>query len=294
MEPGQRVPEATEAPTAGRVAQARDSGERALAWCRARVPGAEIAFQAVERDRVAAAGLIAGGLAFRFFLWLVPFGLVLSVVLGYWVETDAEGLEETAKDFGLGAVAAASASDAVEHAHFDRWYLLVIGVTLVAYFSIGAVRALRVAHFVAWQQKPERLRRPISAAAAFNGIVIALLAATTATALLREQVETGGLLITVALLAAYVALAIWVLTLLPHADAPWTALVPGAVLIAVGGQAIHLIVVLYLAPKLGRSTALYGTLGAATVVMLWLYFVARLFVAAAFLNASRWDGARAD
>jgi hypothetical protein len=28
--------------------------------------------------------------------------------------------------------------------------------------------------------------------------------------------------------------------------------------------------------------------------MLWLYFVARLFVAAAFLNASRWDGARAD
>ena len=44
-----------------------------------------------------------------------------------------------------------------------------------------------------------------------------------------------------------------------------------------GGSALP--VILYIAPKLGRSSELYGTLGSATVVLLWLYLVARLIVA---------------
>ena len=63
-------------------------------------------------------------------------------------------------------------------------------------------------------------------------------------------------------------------------------------LVALGTQVIHLAVVLYLAPKIGRSSELYGALGAATVILLWLYLLARLIVAAAFLNAALW--ARAD
>jgi uncharacterized BrkB/YihY/UPF0761 family membrane protein len=54
---------------------------------------------------------------------------------------------------------------------------------------------------------------------------------------------------------------------------------------------MHVVVVLYLAPKLSRSPSLYGALGGATVVMLWLYLIARLFVLAAFLNATLWDRA---
>ena len=60
-------------------------------------------------------------------------------------------------------------------------------------------------------------------------------------------------------------------------------------LLALGTQAIHLVVALYLAPKLGRSSELYGALGAATVVLLWLYLLARLVVAGAFLNAALWE-----
>jgi uncharacterized BrkB/YihY/UPF0761 family membrane protein len=47
--------------------------------------------------------------------------------------------------------------------------------------------------------------------------------------------------------------------------------------------------VLYLVPKLGHSSELYGALGTATVILLWLYLLARLLVAAAFLNAALWD-----
>jgi uncharacterized BrkB/YihY/UPF0761 family membrane protein len=52
---------------------------------------------------------------------------------------------------------------------------------------------------------------------------------------------------------------------------------------------MHLVVVLYLAPRLAHSPSLYGSLGAATVVMLWLYLIARLVVSAAFLNATLWQ-----
>jgi membrane protein len=70
---------------------------------------------------------------------------------------------------------------------------------------------------------------------------------------------------------------------------PWSALLPGAVLIALGVQGLHLFVALYLAPKLGRSSAIYGSLGAATVILLWLYIIARLFTLSAFLNAELWE-----
>ena len=73
---------------------------------------------------------------------------------------------------------------------------------------------------------------------------------------------------------------------LPHRADSWRAHLPGALLLAVGFQVLQLVVVLYLAPKLGRSSQLYGSLGAATVILLWLYLMARLIVAAAFLNAS--------
>ena len=68
-----------------------------------------------------------------------------------------------------------------------------------------------------------------------------------------------------------------VFDLLPKAEgARWRSLLPGAVLAAIGFTAIHLFTVYYLSDKLERSPKLYGTLGAATVVLLGLYLIARV------------------
>ena len=133
-----------------------------------------------------------------------------------------------------------------------------------------------------------KLRRPYFAGAVFSGLTIAVVGVTTATAWLREDSENTGLLATLSLTAVYVAACLWIMDRLPHGETTWKGLLPGAVLVAVGAQVLHVVVVLYIAPRLGRSSELYGTLGAATVVLLWLYLVARLFVAGAFLNAAVW------
>ena len=116
-----------------------------------------------------------------------------------------------------------------------------------------------------------------------------LVAVSVSTQLLRAQLGTTGLLLTFALVAFYLGSVLWILDKLPHRSTSWRDLMPGAVLVALGTQMIHLAVVLYLAPKIGRSSELYGALGAATVILLWLYLLARLIVAAAFLNAALWE-----
>ena len=54
------------------------------------------------------------------------------------------------------------------------------------------------------------------------------------------------------------------------------AVLPGSLLLTVGAIVLQIVVKVYLAPKLGRSVNTYGLLGAASVILLWLFIVARL------------------
>jgi AbrB family looped-hinge helix DNA binding protein len=71
--------------------------------------------------------------------------------------------------------------------------------------------------------------------------------------------------------------------------APWTALLPGAALFAVGLEGIHIAVVFYFAAKVTHASQAYGTIGIALVVLAWLFLIGRLSVATAELNASLWE-----
>ena len=193
----------------------------------------------------------------------------------------------------MGAAAAQSASEAIASSSSSRWYFLAAGLLFTAYFSLAVVRALRLAHALAWGVPFGRVRRPFAGMILFNGLAIGLMLASAATAWLRNEFGLWGLAVTLSMLAAYGGVALWVMWLLPHdEDVPLRALLPGAALVALGTEAIHVFVVLYLVPRLGRSSELYGSLGAATVILLWLYITARLIIAAAFLNATAWRRAR--
>ena len=145
-----------------------------------------------------------------------------------------------------------------------------------------------MAHSVAWGLRPEKLRRPLVASLTFTGVLLGVIAASSSTQALRRQFGVTGLVLTLLLLAVYVAAAVWMMDKLPHRGL-WSDLWPGALLLGLGTQAIS--------PRgraLSRTQArafmgAYGALGAATVVLLWLYLLARLVVAAAFLNAALWE-----
>jgi uncharacterized BrkB/YihY/UPF0761 family membrane protein len=275
------------------VATAQVAGERALAWGVDRVRGVECGVEAYARERRAGGALLAGGLAYRLFFWLLPLGLLVAAVLSFWQRSDEDSIDDAARSIGMGAAAAHSASEAIASSSSSRWYFLAAGILFTAYFSLAVVRALRLAHALAWGVPFGRVRRPFAGLILFNGLAIGLMLASAATAWLRNEFGVWGLGLTLSMLAVYAAVALWVMWLLPHDDdVPLQALLPGATLVALGTEAIHVFVVLYLAPRLGRSSELYGSLGAATVILLWLYITARLIIAAAFLNATVWRRAR--
>lgn len=268
----------------------RDIGQRAAEIAQARVPGAPAFVESLEREAAAGSGLLAGGLAYRLFLWLVPLGLVTAGVASFWARSDSVGMQRAAKDFGIAGAAARSASSAFRQEAHSRWYLLIAGLILLMWFGIGAVRALRVAHQIAWAVRAPKLRNPLGASLLFTCVVVAATFIGAGTRWVRHNYGEGvGLAVTFAMVAVYISTALGAMLLLPHGDAPWTALLPGVILAGIGAELLHVWVVLYIAPKLERSPELYGALGGATVFLLWLYVIARLIVSAAFLNATVWD-----
>ena len=70
---------------------------------------------------------------------------------------------------------------------------------------------------------------------------------------------------------------------------PWTSLIPGALLFAGGFQAYALAVTVYFAPRAARASTLYGSLGVALTLLVSLFLLSRLAVAAEELNAALWE-----
>ena len=265
---------------AERVASARERVEA--------MPGAPLIREVVETERDLGGGLIAGGVAFRIFLWLVPLGLVVAALLSFWVEHDENGLEEATREFGIGAAAAEAAAQALESSDRTAGLVLAFGLVTLGWFSLGAVRALMLAHALAWQLKPPRIRRPFRVIATFNGLFVGYTAVSVGLAWLREQLGTISILgtaLTLAVSAGVVLTAMW---LLPRRATSVRDLLPGALLVAVGAQLIQIAVLFYFAPRLGRSEETYGALGTAATLLVWLYVISRLFTGAAFLNSTLW------
>jgi uncharacterized BrkB/YihY/UPF0761 family membrane protein len=234
-------------------------------------------------------GLLAGGLAYRLFLWLVPLGLVGAVALSFWIDADETSVEQAAEEFGIGAAAIASAENAVEASPTNRIVLLVIGLVLLAWCSVFFVKALQMAYALAWEVERPRMRKPLHAAGVFNGTAIGAAGGAVVLTWLREAFGLGALAGVIGTLALTTGLALLVMRLLPSRAERWQDLLPGALLLSVGTQLVHVAVVFYFAPKLERSSELYGVLGVSAVLLVWLYVLARLATGAAFLNATIWE-----
>ncbi len=252
------------------------------------LPGAPLVREVLTTERELGGGLIAGGVAFRIFLWLVPFGLVVAALLSFWTELDPDGLEAAARRFGIGAAAAQAASEALQAGDRSAFFVLAFGLFFLAWFTLGAVRALVLAHALAWQAEPPRIRRPFRAVAIFNGLfLVAILSAVGETWLEAQLGRTAllGTLLTLALTTGVALVAMW---MLPHRATDVRELLPGALLVTVGHQLVQIAVIFYFAPRLGRSEETYGAFGAAATMLVWLYVLSRLVTGAAFLNATLW------
>jgi membrane protein len=256
----------------------------------------DVAFRVVEADRRYAGGLIASGMAFRVFVVLVPFAFVVVTAFGFVAEAiSSESPQAVAHDLGITGLVASAIDASIGSSTWERLVTLVLALYALLWASWTLMRAMQTVFGLAWGRPPTggiaQAWRPVLW---MVGALLVLFLGGVAVSVLLDNVGLLlSLLIRVAMFGAVVALWVGVSWLLPR-DPETTplALVPGAVLVAVGALVLQFLTVYFFSRYVEDKTQTYGAIGAALAILLWAYLLGRLVVTSAFLNAERWRRAR--
>ena len=254
-----------------------------------RAPGVQYALAAIGRDRQFGGGLLAGALAFRLFGALLPFALLLAVLLGYAASAERDTTQDAAEATGISEAVLLSVADSAKLSNGTRWVVSLGAFLALLWAAVWAARAIRAVHNIAWSGSVERMGQPVRGAVILIAAIVAVVLVISGAAAAREHLGTVGLLISLSVTLAFFGIWLWLEWLLPHGDAPLSALIPGAIVVALGIQVVHLGTALFIGEKVARANATYGSLGVAFTVLAWLYILSRIVVASAMLNAARWE-----
>ncbi len=261
----------------GRTVQARIEGARP------HHATVDFGLTLLERDSAIGGGLLAGALAYRLFVLLLPTALLFVSGLGLYAGAVDKSTGQITKEAGLhGLIASEVASSASGDA---RWLVFILMVPAVVYATAKLYRALAVVHGIVWHGSGRGVRATPKGIGVLGVAFLLALVAAQIVGWIRRHDQLGGL----AALLVYLVLVggAWLLVSmrLPHRDARWTALLPGALLVGVGLLFVN-VFNLYVTTRLVEDRAdTYGALGIAAALLLSLVLVGRLIVVSAELNA---------
>jgi uncharacterized BrkB/YihY/UPF0761 family membrane protein len=261
----------------GRILQTRADAARA------RHASIDLGFSLVERDSSIGGGLLAGALAYRLFVLLLPTSLLLVSGLGLYAGTVDKSPSTVAKEAGLHGLIASEVSQTASGRARGAVFLLMIPAVLYALVSL--YRAIAKVHAIAWHGSGRGVRITPRGVGVLGAALLVQVFTGEIVGWIRRGHQLGGL----AALLVYVVLigGAWlaVSLQLPHREVHWPALVPGAALFGIGLLLVNAFNI-YVTTRLveGRADT-YGALGIATALLFSLVLVGRLMALSAELNA---------
>ena len=275
-----------EAAATGRVARSRSQLEAARttnAWV-------DRAFEAAERDLRSGGGILAGALAFRIFLFLIPYVYILVSSAGLAATASGTDPEKLARKAGIAGLAANAIKATTTGSTTTRVATFAVALFALLGASKATLKALRAVHALIWQIRPSKAKRPTLAAVIFIGVVSVTLGLVRLIAGLRDLSLPAGLLAT--FLFVLIPGVGWLIVSergLPHAEeATRSDLWPGAILVGVGTQLLHILTVFWVVHLFESKSATYGAIGTSVALLTWAYALGRLLTASAVVNASLW------
>jgi uncharacterized BrkB/YihY/UPF0761 family membrane protein len=248
-------------------------------------------FELADRDEQIAGGIIAGALAYRLFIWLLPAGLVFVGGLGVIADAMSKSPKGVASYLGIAGIVSSSLQSA-SHGH-SAWYALIIGVPILLYATRSVLRVLIGTHRLAWGVVRDARPKPTYIdAAKLLGILIAFFALAGFAGWARTHSHAAGLVATIVVVAGFTGLWLWTSIQLPHGDAGWVDLVPGALATGLGLGILQALAAYLLAPYALQKQGTYGALGLAAALLLSLWALGRVLIGGAELNATLWERKR--
>jgi membrane protein len=243
---------------------------------------------------------LAAAFTLQAFLSIFPLLLVGLAVLGF-VSAHSHGVASEVtggqadlagrlvEQLGLQGESAKMMTDAVHAAERSRKAASIIGFVGLLWSGLGLVGALQFAYNSVWQVKDRGVKDKAFGLAWLGGAAVLFVGGAAATTLLRWLpgfLAPLGILVT---FAVSFGLWLWTSRVLPNTKLPWGALVPGALLGAIGLEVLKFVGAYYVPKAVASSSQLYGSLGIVFAVLAWLLLFGRLVVYSAVLNVVRYE-----
>jgi membrane protein len=276
----------TEPPVVGRIAlwleRTRVARGR-LEAARERHASLDLGFNVLELDASIGGGLLAGALAYRLFVLLLPTALLFVSGLGLYADAAHKSTRTVAREAGLqGLIASQVASTA---SGSKSWAVFLVMVPVVLYALVKLYRAVAIMHAIVWHRSGRGVRVTPRGAGALAAMLILTLLAAELGHVARQHGELGGLLSLLVYLVLVGGGWLILSQQLPHREVGWLGLLPGAVVVGVGLLLVNVFNV-YVTTRLVEDRAdTYGVLGIAAALLLSLVLVGRVMIVSAELNS---------
>lgn len=234
---------------------------------------------------------LANGIALQGFLSLIPLLLVAIATAGFLASGDADFTSDVIDALGLppDGTSAENLTGAIESAQDSRRAASVVGLIGLLWSGLAVLAAVQRAIDRAWQTKPEGLKDKLRAILWLVGAGVIFVSSFALSAVLNFLPGFVAPLSIVLGLAVDVGLFLWTFTELGRVPVGWRALLPGAVVCAIGFEILKLLGAIYVPRLVANSSALYGSLGIVVTILAWLALFGRLLVYGAVVNVLRWE-----
>ena len=234
---------------------------------------------------------MASAVTLSSFLSIFPLLLFAVAVLGFFAAGSPDLAGSVVDRLGLTGDAAKTVVDTIRVAENSRKTASVVGVVGLLWSGLGLVSALQYAINTSWQVTGQGWKDKLKGLAWLGGASLLFLGSFAVSAALNYKELPDALKPLNILVGLALSLALWLWTMraLSNHNVGWKALLPGAVVGAVGFEVLKLVGSVYVPRLVASSSALYGSLGVVFAILAWLLFFGRLIVYSAVVNVVRWE-----
>ena len=268
--------------------------QRVLALGRAagrRFPFLQTAWKVHVRFGELNGSYLASAVTLSSFLSLFPLLLVAIAVLGFFSAGDPTLGADVLRILGIPASsdAASVVTEAIETAEESKTAASVVGVAGLLWTGLGLVSALQYAYDSAWQVTGRGIKDKAFGFVWLLGAGLLFAASFAVTSFINALPAVLAPVNLVVGVALSFALFVWTGKVLPHHEIPWRALVPGAMVGAIGLEVLKVVGGIYVPKAVASSSAVYGSIGIVFATLAWLLIFGKLVVYSAVTNVIRWE-----
>jgi membrane protein len=232
---------------------------------------------------------LASAVTLSSFISMFPLLLFAAAILGFFAAGTHDLAGSVVSHLGLTGDAARAVVDTIAAAKHSRRTASAVGVAGLLWSGLGLVAALQYAINASWQVTGRGWKDKLKGLAWLAGASVLFLASFAVSAAVNFLPKWLSPLNILVGLALSFALWLWTMKALSNRATDWKALVPGAMVGAIGFEVLKLVGSLYVPRLVASSSALYGSLGVVFALLAWLLFFGRLIVYSAVVNVVRWE-----